>query len=144
MKRILQTALSVALGASLLLLGLYEDGLHTHILARARWGMHTTQARLFFAKAARVDSAGLVDLVDDPEAANWGLTFGRTDHAAADSAATTAVPIGGWATGDDAVSVDYLIHARWCPAVDEPHVLQLHFTRRSGMWRISYAGAEPC
>ena len=144
MKRVLRTVLAVTLGASLLLFGTHEDQLHTHFLARARWGDHTPQARLFFERAARVDSAGMADLADDLEVVSWGLTFGRVDHTAADSAATTAIPIGGGATGEDAVWVDYLVRARWCPAEDEPHVLQLHFTRRSGDWRISHAGAEPC
>jgi hypothetical protein len=144
MKKVLLTVLAVAVAGSLLLLGLHEDQLHTHLLARARWGGHTSQARLFFAHAARVDSAGMADLVDDLEAVKWGLTFGRVGHAAAESAATTAIPIGGGTIGEDAVSVDYLVLARWCPAEDEPHVLQLHFTRRSGEWRISYAGAWPC
>jgi hypothetical protein len=142
--RVARLAGLAVVACALVAFGVREDFHNTHVIAGLIWKEHTALARTFYARAAAGDSAGLVALSEGREPVEWGLEFGRIEPNGIAAAARAASPINSSRRGADSVLTFYAVPARWCPQPDEPHTLEILFTRRNGTWRISYAGTEIC
>jgi hypothetical protein len=144
MNRLLRILGIAVLGLVVLGFAVHYDVRRTHLIAAAVWGRQTDLARAFVSHGAAADSLALVHLSTAPQPVVWALTFGRTEPRTARVVAQTLRPVWGSHRGPDTLLVEYDAEARWCPARDEPNVLQLVYVRLAGRWRIAHAGVESC
>ena len=131
MRRTLRLATSSI--AALLLLGtlLAFDTRAWHVVPRLRFGHLTPRAQAHFARQA-ADLAGRAEPGAHAAAAMYA------------AAARNASVVGGGRVGRDTMVIDYATTMRWCPAPDEPSLIQVSFLREADGWRVLSARPYPC